>query len=331
MSDVRLGKGGELSITPSSGSAPNVDPVDSYRASSSKVYLGGPNWIADVTPDLVTMQLVGAVNAPRPRRVTEPDTILGPSAIALRAGRSASAQLRLSDAVETALGGAAPILWIERHGWVDAIPVRIGAAPIQSPRSGIQGVALGLLPSQGGFACSGVAKTDGSQRASTGIIGYRRQDDKITVLSTTPTNATATNPIVVAPPADANNTAPAGSVGLVAMGGIARGMESLTLGRTGRPREVPGGQGQIGYAEDPFPNWDLGLVCDSNEVHDFVLRDANGTRRRYQALLRAKDGDPEYSGEAILRVALTIDMTTDRASWNVALLADGRPLRTDQT
>lgn len=330
MSDVRLGTGGELSITPSSGTAPATDPTPSYSASATQVWLGGSDWIADITADIIGLQLAGQVNAPRNNRATAPSGLLGPSADALRASRSASIQARLSDSVATVVGRQSAVLWIERASWVDAIPVVISAAPIQSPRTGIQAIALGLVQAQDALACSAAPATSGSQKTSSGIIGYQRTTSKIAPLTATAVTASAAAPVARGAPANANNTAPNSNVGLTAMGGTARGLESFTRGLTSRPREVPGGA-QIGHAQPRFANFDFALVCDSNSIHDYVLRDANGTRRRFQALLRAKSGDPQYAGEAILRTTLGLDMSTDRARWAVALLTDGRPTESSQT
>lgn len=121
------------------------------------------------------------------------------------------------------------------------------------------------------------------------------------------------------------------AAGVVSFTGRAAGTETISALDQRNTRPVPGGRGVLITRLGAFRQRGFTLRCDSNDVHDPVLRTANGGRRHFVWRKRgAGAGLPESVGECVATTVLTFDVASDAVTWDVRLAVDRDPTTTPQ-
>lgn len=114
--------------------------------------------------------------------------------------------------------------------------------------------------------------------------------------------------------------------------GRASGTGSLTANVRRRAHPVTGGEGVSATQYDRYIDRAIPVVCQSNPVHDPVLRDAPAQRRDMTWRPRTATGKPEYTGDAVIdQWTLTGNTGTGIVNWNFRLGVDGDLESKDQT
>lgn len=119
--------------------------------------------------------------------------------------------------------------------------------------------------------------------------------------------------------------------GQVEFTGELQGTDAISLQEAHSVRPIPGGRGVAGSQQSGFETNTMTLSCDSNSVHDPVLRGQN-TRRLYFTLQPEGTGSglPQYTGEAVATISLAASLQPDQCRWQVQLAVDGDAVLSDQ-
>ncbi|MCY3568316.1 MAG: hypothetical protein OXH38_06780 [Chloroflexi bacterium] len=109
------------------------------------------------------------------------------------------------------------------------------------------------------------------------------------------------------------------------------GTDAISLQEAHSVRPIPGGRGVAGSQQSGFETNTMTLSCDSNSVHDPILRGQN-TRRLYFTFRPEGDGTnlPQYIGEAVATISLAASLQPDQCRWQVQLAVDGDAVLSNQ-
>lgn len=112
--------------------------------------------------------------------------------------------------------------------------------------------------------------------------------------------------------------------GQVEFTGVIAGADNITDGIEVTTRPSRGGRGRAGEQATRYVRHDFGVMCDSNPVHDPVVRDGN--RKRFWFTWREHgegSGRPQARGQGVAVVNFGGDHETDGTDWQIAIMVDG--------